>query len=184
MKKILLSTMAIIGLGTSLFAMAPDMMCQNQDGGKGSMQMDKQQMKQHNMQKHMGFGMQIIPNAPSLELSEEQSHKLMILSEEMKLEMMKSSYPTKQLAMESFINDKGVFDKAAYLNQATEKHQKMLNIKANYYEKALIVLTQTQIIELKDFESNNNKKNEFERKMYKQSQEKMMETYNKNSEKH
>ncbi len=94
----------------------------------------------------MGGGMQMFSQ---LNLTSEQQFKLSILRDEMRLEMKKAMHAGQQKGqMEAFFKgDK--FDKASFKKHMNEKHDKMLNLKADNMEKAFKILTKEQIAQLK-----------------------------------
>ena len=159
MKKIILSTIAILSFGAiSVFANGP-IDCQQMPMDKlqyGEKQCQKPMDNKMPMMKHKTMnqmstnkGMATIQGFDKLNLSDEQNHKLAILKEEMKLEMLKSFNPKERTQMETFITSNGTFDKTVFMNSQLELYKKHLEIKATYFEKALQVLSKEQIEILK-----------------------------------
>lgn len=163
MKKRVLLTVAIAGaLTTGAFAYNFD--CQrgnnfamlNQQGmnqqGKhawqGHKMMKKNRIFSSNSMQMMGGHQGMMPILATLNLSDEQRYQLSILRDEMRLEMKKLRGLPQQGRVLKFVKD-GKFDKSAFKKEMNQKHQKMLDIKANHMEKVFKLLTKEQVSELK-----------------------------------
>lgn len=158
-KKILVGTILAGAMSVSLFAggvnapnygqgmmNCPNMKTSSMMQGSGmqgrGMMMQGQGMMQGNRQM---MGMRMFAG---LNLSHEQSYKLSILRDEMRLNMKKLMGFNRQSKMAAFISDKG-FDKSAFEKYADGMHKSMLAIRADYMEKAFKILTKEQIAQLK-----------------------------------
>lgn len=84
----------------------------------------------------------------NLKLSNDQRYNISILREEMRLDMRKLMGPDHRKEMSNFITSNG-FDKAGFIKEANEMHDKMLKIKADNMEKMFKLLTKEQITQLK-----------------------------------
>ena len=113
-------------------------------GGQGMGMMRGQGMGM--MRGGMMHGMQMFSQ---LNLNKEQKFQLSILRDEMRLEMRKLMHDGQQMGqMGKFIKGDS-FDKNSFKEHMNQKHEKMLNLRANNMEKAFKILTKEQIEELK-----------------------------------
>lgn len=139
MKKTILAVATIVALSSSAFAFGGGMNCQ--DGQQG---MRQGQMMQKGM--HGGHGgMQMLQ---SLNLTDDQRHKLAILQSEMKLEMTKLHDPKMMNKMQDFMTGES-FNKKEFLKLTSENQAKMNTLKADHMEKIFNLLTKEQRAELK-----------------------------------
>lgn len=169
MKKRVLLTVAIVGtLTTGAFAYNQDCLRGNYPAmmNQQGMQSGINQSKKHGWQGHKmrkkGIMLSSNSNMPmmgaryggmmpilaTLNLSDEQRYQLSILRDEMRLEMKKLRGLPQQGRVLKFVKD-GKFDKSAFKKEMNQKHQKMLDIKANHMEKVFKLLTKEQVSELK-----------------------------------
>ena len=168
MKTKLIATTLLVGaLTTSVLAHDNNMQGMNCMNG----QMMEQGMKMHNNmnQKNMMHGnmkghqnmmncnmsgmmgnsmmyndMSIFPN---INLSNEQKAKLSSLQQEMHNKMNTQMNNMNNSGMMSFINKNG-FDKESFKKTMNDRHQTMMNLRANHMEKVLNVLTKEQLAQL------------------------------------
>lgn len=106
-------------------------------GGQGGMGM---------MSGMMGGGMQMFSQ---LNLTSDQQFKLSILKDEMQIEMKKFMFENhKQGNMGTFLKGDS-FDKDTFKKHMNEKHNNMLDLRANHMEKVFKILTKEQVTELK-----------------------------------
>ncbi|MFY9105503.1 Spy/CpxP family protein refolding chaperone [Halarcobacter sp.] len=168
MKTKLIATTLLVGaLTTSVLAHGNNMQGMNCMNG----QMMEQGMKMHNNmnQKNMMHGnmkghqnmmncnmsgmmgnsmmyndMSIFPN---INLSNEQKAKLSSLQQEMHNEMNTQMNNMNNSGMMSFITKNG-FDKESFKKTMNDRHQTMMNLRANHMEKVLNVLTKEQLAQL------------------------------------
>lgn len=142
MKKTLLSIVALVALGTSVYAFNGNANCQ------GNMQpgMMMQGAPMGGQMMHggmMGFSM-----LQQLNLSEDQRYQLGILHGEMKLEMAKLRDPKMMTKMQDMMSG-DTFNKKEFIKLHNEMHEKMLTLQANHMEKVFNILTKEQRAELK-----------------------------------
>ena len=90
-------------------------------------------------------GMQMLQ---SLNLTDDQRHKLAILQSEMKLEMTKLHDPKMMSKMQDFMTGES-FNKKEFLKLTAENQAKMNTLKADHMEKIFNLLTKEQRAELK-----------------------------------
>lgn len=117
----------------------------NQQGMQGYM--NQNMMHGYGMNQGMhGFGMFMFSG---IDLTDEQSYKLSILRDEMHLNMKKLMGPNpQQHHMINFVSDKG-FDKDSFIKEMESRHQQMLKLRTEHFEKVFKILTPEQIDELK-----------------------------------
>lgn len=143
MKKTILSLAVLVALGTSGFAAG----MMNGDGPQGTG--NPSTMQGGGMQKGMhNGGMKGMPMLQSINLTDDQRHKLAVLQSEMKLEMTKLHDPKMTQKMKDFMTGE-TFDKKEFLRVTTENQAKMNIIKADHMEKVFNLLTKEQRAELK-----------------------------------
>jgi Spy/CpxP family protein refolding chaperone len=157
MKKIILATVVTAGIiATSAFAYNQNCPNADQKGMNNPQGMQKGMMGQNTKQgcnmshKRMGKnggqrGMQMMS---LLNLSDDQRFQMSILRDEHKLEMKKLRGPVQQGKMMQFVGTDG-FDKEAFKKDSTQRHEKMMELKASHMEKVFSILTKEQIAELK-----------------------------------
>lgn len=117
----------------------------NQQGMQGYMNQNMMHGCGMNQGMH-GFGMFMFSG---IDLTDEQNYKLSILRDEMHLNMRKlmGSNP-QQHHMINFVSDKG-FDKDSFIKEMESRHQQMLKLRTEHFEKVFKILTPEQIDELK-----------------------------------
>ena len=84
---------------------------------------------------------------PNINLSNEQKAKLSSLQQEMHNEMNTQMNNMNNSDMMSFITKNG-FDKESFKKTMNDRHQTMMNLRANHMEKVLNVLTKEQLAQL------------------------------------
>jgi len=94
----------------------------------------------------MGGGMQMFSQ---LNLTSEQQFQLSVLRDEMRLEMRKAMHGGQQMGQMGAFFKGNSFDKTSFKKHMNEKHDKMLNLRADTMEKAFKILTKEQITQLK-----------------------------------
>lgn len=142
MKKTILAVATIVALSSSAFAFGGGN-CQGGQSGMGQGQM----MQGAGMQKMMG-GHGQMQMFQSLNLTDDQRHKLSILQSEMKLEMTKLHDPKMMSKMQDFMTGES-FNKKEFLKLTSENQAKMNMLKADHMEKIFNLLTKEQRAELK-----------------------------------
>lgn len=142
MKKTILAVATIVALSSSAFAFGGGN-CQGGQSGMGQGQM----MQGAGMQKMMG-GHGQMQMLQSLNLTDDQRHKLAILQSEMKLEMTKLHDPKMMSKMQDFMTGES-FNKKEFLKVMSENQAKMNTLKADHMEKIFNLLTKEQRAELK-----------------------------------
>ncbi|MBP6498112.1 MAG: Spy/CpxP family protein refolding chaperone [Campylobacteraceae bacterium] len=144
MKKTILAVATIVALSSSAFAFGGGMNCQGGQSGMGQgMMMQGGGMGQGMMGRHGGMQM-----LQSLNLTDDQRHKLSILQSEMKLEMTKLQDPKMMSKMQDFMTGES-FNKKEFLKLTGENQAKMNTLKADHMEKVFNLLTKEQRAELK-----------------------------------
>jgi len=94
----------------------------------------------------MGGGMQMFSQ---LDLTSDQKFQLSIIRDEMKIEIKKFMHQGQKMGqMGDFIKEDS-FDKIAFKKYMKDKHEKILDLKANSIEKAFKILTKEQVTQLK-----------------------------------
>ena len=155
MKKNILVADLIATLSTGAFAYNQNKgNCDGQYMQQNKMQMQNQKncinkgmkksMKQ-GMNRHGRNGMRIFAQ---LNLTDKQRYEMSILRDEMRLEMKKSRGYVKQNNIMQFISADG-FNKSEFKKFANENQTKKLNLKADFMEKAVKLLTKEQLTQLK-----------------------------------
>lgn len=145
MKKTILAVATIVALSSSAFAFGGGMNCQGGQSGMGQgMMMQGGGMQKGGMMGGRG-GMQMLQ---SLNLTDDQRHKLAILQSEMKLEMTKLHDPKMMSKMQDFMTGES-FNKKEFLKLTAENQAKMNTLKADHMEKIFNLLTKEQRAELK-----------------------------------
>ena len=119
--------------------------CMNDGMQKGMKKGMKQGMNKKGMKKHGRDGMRMFAQ---LNLTDEQRFEMSILKDEMKLEMKKSRGFKKQYNIVQFITEDG-FNTEEFKKFASENQTKKLNLKADFMEKAVKLLTKEQLVQLK-----------------------------------
>jgi len=150
-KSILITTALIATLTTGAFAYnqnKANFNCQNMQQGKMQNKQMKKRMNHQRYGKHKG-GMTMFSQ---LNLSDKQRYELSILKDEMRLEIKKSRGYMKQNRAIKSLSEDG-FNKKEFIKLANEEHNKRLNLKANFMEKAFKILTKEQISQLKTLAS-------------------------------
>ncbi len=144
MKKTLLSIVALVALGTSVYAFNGTN-CGNMQPGMGMMQGSPMAggMMMQGGRGGMGF-----PMLQQLNLSDDQRYKLGILQGEFKLEMAKLRDPKMMAKMQDIISG-DTFNKKEFIKLHNEMHEKMLALQADHMEKVFNLLTKEQRAELK-----------------------------------
>ena len=84
---------------------------------------------------------------PNINLSNEQKAKLSSLQQEMHNKMNTQMNNMNNSGMMSFINKNG-FDKESFKKTMNDRHQTMMNLRANHMERVLNVLTKEQLAQL------------------------------------
>lgn len=144
MKKTILAVATIVALSSSAFAFGGGNCQGGQQGMMGQgMMMQGGGMQQGMMGKHGGMQM-----LQSLNLTDDQRHKLAILQSEMKLEMTKLHDPKMMSKMQDFMTGES-FNKKEFLKLTGENQAKMNTLKADHMEKIFNLLTKEQRAELK-----------------------------------
>lgn len=144
MKKTILAVATIVALSSSAFAFGGGMNCQGGQSGMGQGMMMQGGMQKGGMMGGRG-GMQMLQ---SLNLTDDQRHKLAILQSEMKLEMTKLHDPKMMSKMQDFMTGES-FNKKEFLKVTSENQAKMNTLKADHMEKIFNLLTKEQRAELK-----------------------------------
>lgn len=143
MKKTILAVATIVALSSSAFAFGGGN-CQGGQAGMGQgMMMQGGGMGQGMMGRHGGMQM-----LQSLNLTDDQRHKLAVLQSEMKLEMTKLQDPKMMSKMQDFMTGES-FNKKEFLKLTGENQAKMNTLKADHMEKIFNLLTKEQKAELK-----------------------------------
>lgn len=143
MKKTILAVATIVALSSSAFAFGGN--CQGGQSGMGQgMMMQGGGMQKGGMMGGHGH-MQMLQ---SLNLTDDQRHKLSILQSEMKLEMTKLQDPKMMSKMQDFMTGES-FNKKEFLKLTSENQAKMNTLKADHMEKIFNLLTKEQRAELK-----------------------------------
>ena len=143
MKKTILAVATIVALSSSAFAFGGGN-CQGGQSGMGQGMMMQGSGMQQGMMGGRG-GMQMLQ---SLNLTDDQRHKLSILQSEMKLEMTKLQDPKMMSKMQDFMTGES-FNKKEFLKLTGENQAKMNTLKADHMEKVFNLLTKEQRAELK-----------------------------------
>ena len=160
MKSGILATILVVGtITTAAFAYTQDCPNLGQKGSKSGYGMQQGMMNQQgmsgygmhqgmmNQQDMHGYGTQ---GFKGVKLTNEQSNKLTILRDEMRLEMRKlMGANLQQHHMINFVTDKG-FNKDTFIKNMDERHQQMSQIRAAHFEKVFKILTPEQINEQKN----------------------------------
>ena len=84
-----------------------------------------------------------------LNLTSEQRYQFSILRDEMRLEMKKQMHNTRKMRQMGTFFKGDSFDKDAFKKQMEKRHEKMLDLRANYMDKAFKILTKEQKAQLR-----------------------------------
>jgi len=102
-----------------------------------------------NHMRHSKMGYRGMHMFSKLNLTSEQRYQFSILRDEMRLEMKKQMHNTRKMRQMGTFFKGDSFDKDAFKKQMEKRHEKMLDLRANYMDKAFKILTKEQKAQLR-----------------------------------